>query len=175
MATFDTGSVLQAYDGQLWAAPYGTTVPADLSATLDSGFVSQGWLSEDGLVFSPNLEAGDAVRGWPRGEILLQPAATLSPEFGFTLAQHDSDALDWIVDPSREMSIVLDYKATAGGALHRLVLPKVKVTEAGEIPFNTEDLVGIELTVGCQADSTAGFTFEFQIPDGAGGTVSKAY
>jgi hypothetical protein len=171
MATFDTSVVLQAYDGQLWAGPAGTTVPTDTTTALDAGYVSQGWLTEDGLTFNPNLDAPDAIKGWPRGETLLQPAATLSPEFGFTLAQHDSDALDWITDPSREMSIVLEYKATAAGDVHRLVLPKVKVTEAGEMAFNTEDLVGVEITVGAQADDTAGYTFAFLLPGGE----SKSY
>lgn len=173
MAEFSTASVLQAYDGALYAAPRGTTLPTDLTTTLDAAFVVQGWLTEDGLTFNPNLDAPDAIKGWPRGETLLQPAATLSPEFGFTLAQHDSDALDWITDPSREMSLVLEYRATAGSALHRLVLANCKITDAGEMAFNTEDLVGVEITVSCAAGDD--MTFAFLIPDGEGGVITKSY
>lgn len=172
---FDTTKVLQAYDGGLYAAAAGSTLPANLAASLDAAFEAVGWLTEDGLGFSPNLTASDPIKGWPRGEVLLLPAATLEPTFKFTLGQHDADVLDWVVSPSREMALILEYKATATGDLHRLILPKVKVTESGEIPFNTEDMVAVELTVGASRDDTAGFTFSFQIPDGIGGTTEKKY
>lgn len=176
MADFNTGSVLQAYDGQLWFAPVGTTLPVDREAALDAAFVSAGWLTEDGLTFNPNLSAGDPIKGWPRGEILLRPAATLEPDFKFSLAQHDSDTLDWITQPSTSYAGVLDYSATQGGEQHRLVLPNVKITEAGEIPFNVSDLIAAEITVGCSRDDTAGYTFAFMIPGPGGtGTTTKSY
>ena len=178
MADFDTTVVLQAYDGQLNAAPYGTAIPSDISGTLDAAFENVGWLTEDGLTFNPNLSADDPIKGWPRGEILLRPAATLEPEFTFSLAQHDSDTLDWVVDPSRQMSLVLDYRSTSTSATHRLVLPKIKVSEAGEMPFNISDLISVEITVGCERDDAVGvgFTFAFYIPDAAGtGVIKKSY
>jgi hypothetical protein len=174
---FDTKAVLQAYDGELFAAPYGTDLPADVAAALATEFKGVGWLTEDGMTFNPNVSAEDPIKGWPRGEILLRPSATLEPEFTFTLAQHDSDVLDFVVAPDRELSMVLEYKASTSGAKHRLVLPKVKVSEAGEMPLNISDLVSVEITVGCQRDDTTGveYTFAFIIPasGGTGSTVKK--
>lgn len=176
MADFNTASVLQAYDGELFAAPVGTTVPTDRETALDAAFVSVGWITDDGLTFSPNLDSPDAIKGWPRSETLLKPAPSLEPEFQFSMAQHDGDALDWITQPDRGMALVLEYKATKAGAVHRLVLPKVKLSDAGEIPFNTDDLINIEITVTCERDDTAGYTFAFMLPDATGtGTTVKSY
>lgn len=177
MPGFDTAEVLQAYDGELFAAPAGAAaLPADLSATLDPAFEGVGWLTEDGLTFKPNVSAGDPIKGWPRGEILLRPSASLDPMFTFALAQHSADTLDWMVQPDREMALVLEYRATSTGPKHRLVLPKVKVTETGELPLNVEDLVALEVTVGCSRDDTAGYTFAFDLPGADGtSTVRKSY
>lgn len=175
MADFSTASVLQAYDGELFAAPYGTAIPPDIATALDAAFVSVGWITEDGLTFNPNLSADDPLKGWPRGEILLRPAPTLEPEFTFALAQHDSDTLDWVVQPAREMSLVLDYRASTTSDTYRLILPKVKLSEAGELPFNISDLISVELTVGCSRDDAVGvgFTFSFYLPGATAGTVVK--
>lgn len=178
MADFNTAVVLQAYDGELSVAPYGTDLPTTRTDALDVAFTSAGWITEDGLTFNPNLSADDPIKGWPRGEVLLRPAATLEPEFTFALAQHDADTLDWIISPSREMSLVLEYKATETSTAYRLVLPKIKLSEAAEIPFNITDVVSVELTVGCQRDDAVGvgYTFAFLIPDAIGtGTVVKSY
>lgn len=176
MADFNTGSVLQAYDGELFAAPVGTTVPTDREAALDTAFVSVGWITEDGLVFNPNLTSEDAIKGWPRGETLLKPTATLEPTFTFAMAQHDGDTLDWVVQPSVSRMLVLDYKATATSAPHRLILPQTKVSTAGEMAFNTSDLISTEIEVTCERSDDAGYTFCFLIPDAAGtGTTEKAY
>jgi hypothetical protein len=172
---FDTSTVLQAWDGQLFAAPAGTPLPADLAAPLDAAFIGVGWLTDDGLTFTPGVDAPDAIRGWPRGEVLLRPPPTLEPEFGFALAQHDADALTWITDVSAERALVLQYRATATSRLHRLVLPLTRLSDAGEMPLNTEDLAAVEITVGCRRDDTAGYTFAFLIPDGDTGTTIRSY
>jgi hypothetical protein len=176
MADFSTASVLQAYDGELFCAPFGTAIPPDIATALDPAFISTGWITEDGLTFSPNLSADDPIKGWPRGEILLRPAATQEPEFGFSLAQHDSDTLTWLTDSGRSLSLVLDYRASVTSDTHRLVLPKVKLSEAGEIAFNVSDLISVELTVGCERDDESGYTYAFMIPDATGtGTIVKSY
>lgn len=172
---FDSSTTIQAFDGELFAAPVGTALPADLAATLNVAFVGVGWLTDDGLGFDPGVDAPDAIKGWPRGEILLRPPATLEPEFKFTLAQHDADALEWITDVSAERTLLLEYRASVGGRLHRLVLPITRLSDAGEMPLNTSDLASLEITVGCRRDDTAGFTFQFQLPDGPTGTVTRQY
>jgi len=173
---FDTSTVLQAYDGELFSAGYGVALPPDLTTALDPLFLGVGWITEDGLVFDPALSSEDAIKGWPRGEILLKPASTLEPTFQFSLAQHDTTTLDWIVDPSRQLSLVLEYRATPTSDTYRLVLPKVKISESGEMPFNISDLISTEITVSCERDDVAGYTFAFIIPDPSGvGFIMKSY
>lgn len=172
---FDSSTAIQAFDGQLFAAPAGTALPEDLATPLGAAFIGVGWLADDGLSFNPNVDAPDAIRGWPRGEILLRPPATLEPEFTFTLAQHDADALAWITDVSAERALVLEYRASVASRTHRLLLPLVRLSDAGEMPLNTTDLASVEITVGARRDDTAGFTFQFQLPDGATGTVTRQY
>ena len=176
MGALDTGQVLQAFDGELWQADHGTPLPGVSTDTLDAGFLSAGWLHEDGLTFMPGLSADDPIKGWPRGEILLQPSAILEPTFKFTLMQHsDPDSLDWIVDPTRLRSIVLDYRSAVGGAKARLVLPKVRIKESGDISFNVADAISTEVTVGCVRDDAAHYTFSFMIPTVVGGVIGPDF
>ena len=174
MSAFDSSTVLQAFDGQLYQANWGAALPTDSSTPLDAAFISCGWLHEDGLTFMPGLSADDPIKGWPRGEILLQPSAVLEPTFKFTLMQHlDADSLDWIVDPSRLRSMVLEYRNSVGGLTARLILPKIKIKESGDIPFNVADAISTEVTVGCVRDDAAsgvGFTFRFILPTKVPGT-----
>lgn len=177
MSDFDTSVVIQAYDGELFSAPVGTILPPDRTTALDVAFVSVGWLAEDGLTFTPGITADDPIKGWPRGEVLKRPKPTLEPEFVFKVAQHDADALDWVTNPAREMAVVLDYRDGVTADNYRLILPKVTLKDSGEMAFNTTDLVGIELTLGCARDDGAGYTFAFMIPDPTtpDTTVIKSY
>jgi hypothetical protein len=166
----DTSTVIQAFDGRLMWAPNGATVPTSTSDELGAEFHDVGWLTTDGIEFDPQLSAEEGIKGWPRGEVILQPAATQKPQAKFTLAQHDEDALDWITAPDRLLTLVAEYRRTVDGDSYRLVLPAVKVTNAGAMKLNTSDLVSIEITVAAQRDDTAGYTYAFLLP---GGTTKK--
>jgi hypothetical protein len=174
---FDTSAAILAFDGVLSVAPWGTALPLLRDEVLAPEFKIAGWLTEDGLTFDPGVEAPDVIVGWPRGQVLKSPPATLRPTLKFACAQHDADVLELLTKPTAIMSYVLDYKDTVGSAQYRLIVPKANLTDAGEIPFTTTDLVSLEFTVQASRDDNAGYTFMFGLPDPADPllTVWKQY
>jgi hypothetical protein len=175
MVAFDTSLVIQAYDGVLSIAPYGTGVPDAWDTPLPGGYKEAGWLTEDGLTLTPGVDAPDPIKGWPRGEILKRPVPTLVPELKFACAQHDPDVLTMLTKTGVQMSYVVDYRDTVTSSTHRLIVPKGMVIDAGDIPFNVTDLVNVEFTVGASRDDTAGYTICFLVPDPANPTATLSF
>lgn len=160
--------------GAVYRAPKGTTLPTDAVTDLDAAFVCLGYVSDDGLT---NEHATDeTVKAWG-GDVVM---TTKTDEFGFTLiealntdvlkAAHGSDNVTgdlaagvkvavndgneddtpWVVD-------MLLNKKTA----KRIVIPKGKVTEVGEITYKDDEPIGYEITLSAGEDDDGNTHYEY--------------
>ena len=71
--------------GAISKAPLGTTLPTDATTALDSGFVSLGYVSEDGVKNS-NSSNSNNVYSWD-GDPVLVTNGTKEDTFTFTLIE----------------------------------------------------------------------------------------
>ena len=171
--------------GAISVAPVGTTLPLNARAALDEAFVKLGYASEDGVTNNNNPES-DNVKAWG-GDTVLTMLTAKDDTFGFTLiealnkqvlqfvygdANVTGDLANGIVlkansTEQAERSIVIDM-VMRGGVLKRVVIPRGKVTEVGEITYADESAVGYQTTVTCLPDASGNTHYEY-IQQASGG------
>lgn len=80
----DSAELFVAGSGNIYAAPFGTTLPNDFEDILDASFVDLGYLTEDGYRFVPDIEKTD-LYGWqsssPLRTVITKRSITLSLDF----------------------------------------------------------------------------------------------
>ena len=169
--------------GAIFMAPVGTTLPTDASSTLNSAFVHLGYASEDGVT-NNNSPDNEAIKAWG-GDVVLNTQTEKPDEFTFTLIEAmNANVLKMVYGDSNvtvteatssvgeqiaiaansgeqvERAFVFDM-LLKGNALKRIVIPKGKVTEIGEISYTDEDAIGYEVTLSCSADATGNTHYEY--------------
>lgn len=164
--------------GAISIAPVGTTLPTSASEDLDSAFESLGYVSEDGLSneFTPESET---IKAWG-GDIVLIPLTGREDTFSYTLIEslnvtvlkviygednvsgnlesgiivkanaNDLDEYSWVVDI-----------AMKGGALKRIVIPKAKLSDLGEITYKDDEAIGYEVTLSAVPDDDGNYHYEY--------------
>src|SRR5690606_12363406 len=97
----DAENIVVAANGYVAIAPVGTALPTDAVAALDPAFTELGYLTEDGVSFSPSLTV-EEIGAWQS----LAPVRTLLTEYGIEISM---TLMEWT-----EQNPVL---AIAGGRL----------------------------------------------------------
>lgn len=149
--------------GAIYRAPLGTILPTDATSSLNEAFVSQGYISEDGVNLS-NKSAKDVVKAWG-GDIVLTNQTDKGYSFKFTLIEHlNEDVLKTVYGEknvkSTENQIEVDAtgdtegtsawvieRVTKDGKADRIVIPEADITEVGEVNFNDTNAVSYPLTI----------------------------
>lgn len=164
--------------GAIYVAPVGTTLPTDASSTLASGFAELGYASEDGITNSNSPES-DTIKAWG-GDTVLTLLTSKDDTFSMTLIEVlNLEVLKLVYGDSNvtgALSTGITIKANAqdleehvividmvlkGGVLKRIVLPKAKVSEVGDITYSDSDAVGYETTFHCSSDSNGNTHYEY--------------
>lgn len=165
--------------GAVWIAPVGTSLPTSTSTSLAAAFKDLGYISEDGVTNTPSRET-DAVTAWG-GDTILDVQTSFTDQFQFTLVESTNiDAKKLVFGKNNvsgtlstgittnvngkeldEWSIVIDTLLRDGG-VHRMVIPKCKVVEVGDIVYNNSDPVGYEVTVTGYPDSSNNTHYEYE-------------
>ncbi len=160
--------------GGLYAAPAGTTLPADATTALAEAFVCLGYVSEDGLKNS--RENDEEIKAWG-GDVVLR---TMTDKFTYTLIEAmNVDVLKHVygaanvsgtlatgieitanANAQEEMVFVADL-AFNEGVLKRIVVPRGQVTEVGEISYTDGEVVGYETTLQANADEDGNTHYEY--------------
>ncbi len=164
--------------GAVFRAPAGTTLPTDASSTLNEAFVALGYVSSDGVVISrsstqTDLEAwgGDVVDVLDtsvKGTVKLKLIEALNADVlkavhgsgnvsgtlanGITVNVGDDGAEEgcWVVD------MIL-----RGNTAKRIVIPRGKITELGDITYADNVPIGYEVTIRCLKDSSGKSRYEY--------------
>lgn len=155
--------------GATFAAVVGTTLPTDATTALDAAFKCLGYSSEDGLSESMSRTI-ESVKEWG-GKTVLTTQTEYEETYSFTLIEPlntevlkvvygddnvtTTSALRTVSSGGEELedrSWVFDMVMSNGKA-RRIVIPKAKVTEIGDISYTNSDPVAYELTITATPDA----------------------
>lgn len=151
--------------------------PTDATSALASGYVSLGYVSEDGLTNDQSRSSTD-IKAWG-GDIVLSIQDEKLDTFQFTLIESlNTDALKaYFGDDNVEgaLSTGITVKANSKeltdkvwivdmilrGAVKRIVIPCGKVTATEAITYSDGEAVGLGLTVTAYPDSSGNTHYEY--------------
>lgn len=164
--------------GAIFYAPVGTALPTDSTTALNNAFVELGYASEDGVTNS-NTPESEEIKAWG-GDTVLTLSSTRTDTFSVTLIEAmKEDVLKLVYGETNvtgtlaagisvsanakdleEHAFVVDM-ILKDNATKRVVIPKGKVTEIGEITYVDNDAVGYEITLTCSADEAGNTHYEY--------------
>lgn len=149
--------------GAVFRAPLGSTLPTSADGALDAAFVNQGYCSEDGLT-NNNSRDSETIKAWG-GDTVAVVSTEHTDEFGVTLIEVTNPEVLKTVhgdgNVSGSLASGLTVKVNSDelpesawvvdmilhGVMKRIVIPKGKITEIGEVTYTDDDAVGYELTI----------------------------
>ncbi|HEM4671139.1 phage tail protein [Streptococcus suis] len=163
--------------GAISTATVETTLPTNAIAEIDRSFVNLGYISEDGLT-NENTRESENVKAWG-GDVVASLQSEKEDKFTYTLIEitnvdvlkevfgHDNVSGDLetgikVEVNSKELeerAIVVDM--IVNGVLKRIVIPKGKIIEMGEIVYKDDEVAGYEVTIQALPDTTGNTHYEY--------------
>lgn len=164
----DSDQILVAGGGKVLLAPVGSTAPTDTTTAWDGAFKDLGYTTEDGVVLSPNLSVTD-IEAWQSFEPVRRIVTGRGMTISFTLLQMTREALLMAFNggsftgtttvtytPGSAGSIyerMLGVEAVDGDKIVRLVIPRVEISDVGDIAFTKTGATEIPLTLAMLGSS----------------------
>ncbi|MBX9035032.1 hypothetical protein [Gordonibacter massiliensis (ex Traore et al. 2017)] len=166
--------------GAVFVAPAGTELPTDAKTALPDDFKCLGCISEDGVVQSQEIDSED-IPDW-EGNIVDSPQTSFAETYQMTYIEHmNADVLGFVYgadnvvipaegdaaikvmhsgDDRDEVVMVVDT-VLKGKKLDRLVIPRAKCGEIGDVPRKRNELIAYEATVKALSDDAGKTTYEY--------------
>ena len=177
--------------GAIFSAIFGTTLPVTPNESLASAFKDLGYVSQDGVTNSTNIES-TKVKEWNGNTVLTiltskddqfktklletKNVEALKEVFGQSNVTVAGNGLITIVSNANEQeyrSYVIDMSLSDGG-LKRIVLPKAKISSIGDITYTASDATNFDLTFDTAPDGSGNTHYEYILPgSGSSGHIEK--
>lgn len=164
--------------GAIYFAPDGTTLPTDATSELNSAFANLGYVSEDGVTNANTISSED-IKAWG-GDIVQSAQSEKTDTFALTLIQSiNVDVLKAIYGSDNVSGTIengLTVKANrkelptacwvidmilAENTLKRIVIPRGKISELGDIVYNDTDPIGYQPTITALPDTNGNTHYEY--------------
>jgi hypothetical protein len=139
-------------------------------------FVELGYASEEGITNTIETET-NAVNAWGGDEVLNEiisrsegfnfklietSLATLREVYGAENVSEDAQGMAVLHNARGLAERVHVYEILMGaGQIKRIVVPRVKTTELGEVVYNGSDPVGYELSLAALPDAQGNTAYEY--------------
>lgn len=164
--------------GHVYRAPIGTALPEDATTALGEAYVDMGYISEDGVTNTTELET-QSIKDWGGSIVLIIQTSkedkfkakfisALNPEVQ-KMVYGDDNVLGTAADETGGLVVKVNSKelqqyvyvfemVATGNIAHRVVIPCGKPVEIGDITYKSDEAVGYEVTLGCAAYNSDGDT-----------------
>ena len=178
-----------AIGGAVYRAVSGTTPPTDATTSLASAFKGLGYCSEDGLVNSNSPSMTD-IKAWG-GDTVLVIQEEKPDTFQVTLIEVlNAEVLKAVYGSSNitgALGTGLTIKANStepeegvwvvdmvlnSNTVKRVVIPKGKISEIGDITYSDTEAIGYEITITALPDSSGNTHYEYIKQSASGGGSS---
>ena len=162
--------------GAFFVAPAKTALPTDATTALSDSFKCLGYISEDGVSQEIETDLED-IKAWG-GDTVLNPQTSRSEKFTQTFIEQNADVLKQVYGESNvtvgengqitvlhnglekfEYVYVIETLLT-GNRVNRLVIPRGKVIEVGEVVRKDDEAIGYETTISALLDSAGNTAYE---------------
>lgn len=165
--------------GHVYRAPLGTALPTDATTALNQAFVDMGYISDDGVT-NANSPESSVINAWG-GTPVLTIQESKEDTFSLTFISAENIEVQKMVYGNdnvtgtafntgvsvsanakelEEASYVIEMIAK-GNIAHRVVIPRAKPSEIGDIVYNDTDALGYEVTLACSADDAGNTHYEY--------------
>ena len=193
MSTTNTAANVSAgkpnIGGAVYRAVSGTTPPTDATTSLAAAFKGLGYCSEDGLVNS-NSPSTTSIKAWG-GDTVLTIQDEKEDTFKLTLIEAlNTEVLKAVYGSTNitgALNTGLTVKANStepeegvwaieivmnSNTAKRIVIPKGKISEIGDVTYSDSDAVGYEITITAVPDSSGNTHYEYIKQTASGGSSS---
>jgi len=160
--SLDASKVEVAVTGAVYLAPSGTTLPTDSSLALNEAFKNVGYISEDGIVETPE-EDNTEIRAWQNGDIVRRVQASHEIQYQFMMIETNEVSLeayygnyeagDVLVTGEQLPRQCMVIETIDEGKIRRRVAPDAQVIERGELSLTNEEATGYDVTFTCYPDT----------------------
>jgi len=164
--------------GAIYYAAEGATLPTDAATELGEGFANLGYVSEDGVTNANSVES-ENIKAWG-GDIVQSSQTEKTDTFQLTLIQSiNTDVLKAVygadnVSGTLETGITVTANAKelqaaswvidmilTDNTLKRIVIPRGKISELGEVVYNDTDPIGYQPTINALPDEAGNTHYEY--------------
>jgi hypothetical protein len=158
------------YGGYAFIAPAGTALPTDATTALANTYLVLGYISEDGITNATERESqdikdmnGDTVltiqdghsETWQASFIESLNVNVLKMVYGDENVTETNDATTINVDGKELPEKVFVFELVMqNGKAKRIVLPRGKVSEVGDIVYRAGDAIGYDVTIAALPDAS---------------------
>lgn len=164
--------------GAIYRAPAGTALPTDATTTLAEAFETLGYISEDGLK-NKNTNSSVDIKDWS-GVTVQTVADEHEDEFTFTMLEVLNVLVLKTVFGSNNVYGTLEtgikIRANSSepeeavyvaeilmntGAIKRIVIPRGKISEIGEVTYKRNEAIGYAATLKALANADGDTHIEY--------------